>query len=287
MSSRLLCCPLFTDNSSLSSISKSAKPDNFRNMAAREESQRTGREARLLARDNKLSGSNTGIATGVYCNLAVIPKKHASDFRQLCYRNPVSLPLLEAMEAGQHASKLAKDSDVSTDVALYNVYEDGKLSKKGIYNISAGWTSDHVGFLLGCSFTFEMALVSAGLKPRNLAEGKTPPVYVTTVPLSPSGAFQGGYVVASMRWYHPEDVETVRAVTRRLPRQHGEPIAWGWEGADMLGVREKIIQHKVDFGQWSEPEEDEVPVFWGCGVTAELAIQAAKLPGISFTHCPG
>lgn len=256
-------------------------------MDARQEAKRTGQAARLRARRGEISGSNTGIATGVYCNLAVVPERYASDFRLLCRRNPVSLPLLEQLEPGSHESKLAEDSDVSTDVPFYNIYHDGVLVEESVSNISEKWREGHVGFLLGCSFTLELALAAVGLKPRNMSEGKTPPVFITTVPLSPSGVFVGGFVVVSMRWYYPAGVERVRAVTRRLAAQHGEPIAWGWDGAEVLGVRHKIEQESVDFGEWSKPVQGEVPVFWGCGVTAEYALQKCKLPGLAFTHRPG
>lgn len=256
-------------------------------MNARKEAKRTGQAARLRARRGEISGSNTGIATGVYCNLVVILEQYASDFQLLCRRNPVALPLLERLERGSHESKLAKDSDVSTDVPFYNIYHDGVLVEESASNISEQWGEGHVGFLLGCSFTLELALAAVDLKPRNMSEGKTPPVFITTFPLSPSGVFVGGFVVVSMRWYDPADVDKVRAVIRRLAAQHGEPIAWGWEGAELLGVKHKLEQQRVDCGEWSKPMQGEVPVFWGCGVTAEYALQTGKLPGLAFTHRPG
>ncbi|KAL4875810.1 hypothetical protein BJY04DRAFT_223679 [Aspergillus karnatakaensis] len=256
-------------------------------MDAKVEAKRSGIEARHQARGGEISGSNTGIASGVYCNLVVVPEQYAADFRRLCLRNPASLPLLEQTAPGERASKLASDSDISTDIPRYNIYQDGELAQKCVSNITTEWSSQHVGFLLGCSFTFENGLATERLKPRNMIEGKAPPVYTTSVQLSPSGIFSGGYMVVSMRWYRSEDVDKVRAITARYTKQHGEPVAWGWEGAEYLGVKAQVEAKRVDYGEWSEPEEGEIPVFWGCGVTGDFALRAAKVPGVSMTHFPG
>lgn len=245
------------------------------------------RSCRERARRNSVKTSNTGLSPTVYANLVVVPAEHAESFADLCARNPVPLPLLERLPVGSHETSLAADSLVSTDVPLYNIYRDGILIKEGAQDVKEEWSKDHVGFLMGCSFTLETALARAGLAPRNMIQGTAAPVYVTTVPLNPAGPFVGCTVVVTMRWYKPDQIEAVRAATRPLTRQHGEPIAWGWEAAQMLGVEQKIRDERVDLGDWSIPEAGEVPVFWGCGVTGELALQRAKLPGISMTHRPG
>ncbi|KAL4910748.1 hypothetical protein BDW74DRAFT_172216 [Aspergillus multicolor] len=256
-------------------------------MDLKAEASRTGAEARLRARRGEISGSNTGVASSVYCNLAVVPQQFAADFRRLCLRNPVSLPLLEQTEPGSRTSKLASDSEISTDIPRYNVYRDGKLYKEGISTITTEWSDQHVGFLIGCSFTLETALAAAGPEPRNMVEGKAPPVYITSVQLSPSGAFTGAHMAVTMRWYRPEDLAQVRSITSRFSKQHGEPVAWGWEGAEYLGVAHRIKARAVDFGEWSEPQDGEIPVFWGCGVTGEVALRAVELSGAIMSHYPG
>lgn len=258
-------------------------------MDPKAEAKRTGTAARLQARRNEIPGSNTGIATGVYCNLVVVPQKFAADFRQLCLRNPVCLPLLEQTCPGARESKLATGSDISTDIPRYNIYKDGELHSKGVSNITTEWSEEHVGFLLGCSFTFEIGLAAADprLTARNMAERKAPPVYVTSVQLNASGVFTGASMVVSMRWYRGEEIPRVRAITARFSRQHGEPVAWGWEGAEYLGVADRVKAKAVDFGEWVEPVDGEVPVFWGCGVTGAIALSAAKIPGPSMTHYSG
>ncbi|RDW94057.1 uncharacterized protein DSM5745_01379 [Aspergillus mulundensis] len=141
------------------------------------EASRTGIEARLRARRGEITGSNTGVAS--------------TDFRRLCLRNLVSLPLLEQMEPGSRAIKLASGRDISTVIPRYNIYQDGELYKEGISTITTEWSDQHVGFLIDCSFTLETALAAADLKPRNMIEGKAPRVKVSSVQLSPMGAFTG------------------------------------------------------------------------------------------------
>jgi uncharacterized protein YcsI (UPF0317 family) len=251
------------------------------------DARRTGMDARLRARRDEITGSNTGIASGVYCNLVVVPKAFASDFRKLCMRNTVSLPLLEQMEAGIRTSRFGIDSDISTDIPRYNVYKDGVLIKDGVQDITSEWSDQHVGFLMGCSFSLEVALAAAGLNPGNMVEGKAPPVYITSVRLNPSGVFTDSALLVSMRWYNPKDLDQVRTITRRLSKQHGEPVGWGWDYANYLGVTAQIQTKSVDFGEWYEPNEGEIPVFWGCGVTGQDVLVRAKLPGFSMTHYPG
>ncbi|KAL4791202.1 hypothetical protein BDV19DRAFT_393315 [Aspergillus venezuelensis] len=120
-----------------------------------------------------------------------------------------------------------------------------------------------------------------------MVENKAPPVYTTTVQLNPSGVFTGAYMAVSMRWYRPEDLAQVRSITAKLSKQHGEPVAWDWEGAKYLSVELKLKSKEIDFGEWSEPQDGEIPVFWVCGVTGEVALRAAKIPGLSMSHFPG
>lgn len=84
-----------------------------------------------------------------------------------------------------------------------------------------------------------------------------------------------------------EQIPQVRAITRRFGRQHGEPVAWGWDGARSLGVEEKVRGGKVDFGDWVEVGEGEVPVFWGCGVTPQVAVVESGVSGVVLSHYPG
>ncbi|KAI3391183.1 hypothetical protein diail_7788 [Diaporthe ilicicola] len=290
----------------------------------------TGRSARLAARGKTLTNPTAGIApTYLQANLLVLPSRYADDFRLLCARNPVPCPLLAESAAPGDAKilrthlkssistagatqgstkngnkhtredsvslEVAKDVDLRHDFPKYRVYQDGELRGADVLDISAQWTDDHVGFLIGCSYSFESALVSAGLPPRHQLQNRNVPMYRTSVPLCPAGVFSNATYVVSMRPYKVEDVEAVRAITRPYVSTHGEPVAWGWDGARELGIAD------ITRVQWGEPslrsdgsgrlfdetEDGYVPVFWGCGVTPQNAVMAAGLEGLSMAHSPG
>ncbi|KAJ5907286.1 uncharacterized protein N7473_004202 [Penicillium subrubescens] len=249
-------------------------------------------EARLACRQNQLTNTS-GLAPGyLQANLLILPAQHATDFHDLCLRNPVSCPLLgKTMTPGdpitvQPAGCIqSPDFDIRTDFPQYRIYLKGKYleSRKDLLDV---WTSSHVGFLIGCSFSFEDALTAAGLQPRHQRTGTIVAMYRSNIPLLPAGIFTGGHCVVSMRPYRPEEVERVREVTRPYLSTHGEPVAWGWEGAKQLGITEI---NKPDFGEPQVFEKGEVPVFWACGVTPQMAVEAAgdRIKGLVFSHEPG
>ncbi|RPB08772.1 DUF1445-domain-containing protein [Morchella conica CCBAS932] len=245
---------------------------------------------RLACRTNTHTTSTSLLTPTIQANLLVLPSRHAASFRALCARNPVSCPLLWTTPPGAPTTPLAPTADLRTDLPKYNIYLDGILqTPEGVLDIKNEWSPDHVGFLIGCSFSFETALERAGLPPRHTlcTPPRTVPMFRTTVPLCPAGVFTGGVMVVSMRSYPPGRVEEVRDITRRFGRQHGEPVAWGWEGAETLGVAEKMREGRVDFGEWVEVGEGEVPVFWGCGVTPQVAVMESGIGGVVLSHFPG
>ncbi|CAG7931500.1 unnamed protein product [Penicillium olsonii] len=251
----------------------------------------TAQEARLLSRQNKLSNT-AGFAPGyLQANLLVLPATYATDFHDLCLRNPVPCPLLGmSAKPGDTATMRppcirSADFDIRTDFPKYRVYAGGHFieSRQDLLDV---WTDDHVAFLIGCSFSFEDALAAAGLPPRHQKTGTLVAMYRSNSPLLPAGIFTGGNCIVSMRPYHPEDIETVRNITREYRLTHGEPVAWGWEGAKQLGIGDVT---KPDFGEPQQFQEGEVPVFWACGVTPQMAVEAAgeKIEGLVFAHEPG
>lgn len=281
----------------------------------------TGRQARQVSRDNTHTTSTSGLAPGyLQANLIVLPSRYANDFRNLCARNPVPCPLIaESATTGcgnevvSHIDTLrgdeilGKGSDIRRDAPRYMVYRDSKLEKSHCNDITAEWTSDHVAFLIGCSYSFEAELTAAGLPPRQLVLGRNVPMYRTTLRLCPSGVFQGGTYVVSMRPYKKRDVETVRGITRRFGATHGEPLDWGWDAVERLGIRDIDAPEWGDapldadgkraFGRWRDQgdegeeeegeEDEEIPVFWGCGVTPQEAVMRAGLEGVVMAHAPG
>jgi uncharacterized protein YcsI (UPF0317 family) len=62
-----------------------------------------------------------------------------------------------------------------------------------------------------------------------------------------------------MRPYLPDEVERVRDITRPFLETHGEPIAWGWDAIDELGIKDIRMP---DFGDPASFREGEIPVFW-------------------------
>ncbi|GAA5881810.1 hypothetical protein JCM16303_006462 [Sporobolomyces ruberrimus] len=222
----------------------------------------------------------------VQVNVICLGERYASDFRALCAKNPVPCPLLGETKPGDPRvpSHLALDSDIRTDCPLYRVYSNGKLleSKK---DIMADWKEDTIAFFIGCSYSFESALSENGLIPRHTELKRNVPMYKTKVPLAPAGAFTGHWVV-SMRPYPREALERVRSITRPFTLAHGEPVAWGVEGARSLGI-EDLDGTRPDYGDPSEIREGEIAVYWGCGVTPQLAVQDSNIPEVVLGHSPG
>lgn len=269
---------------------------------------KTGRDVRLAARASLWSTPTSGLAPGcLQANLLVLPSRYAADFRLLCQRNPVPCPLIaESSDSGSFSSfksylpgisdsAVLKDIDIRHDIPRYNVYVNSAPARQACLDIASEWTADHVAFLIGCSFSFEGALTEAGLIPPHTTLNRNVPMYRTTVPLCPAGVFTDGFYVVSMRSYKLQDIEKVREISRAYVGTHGEPIAWGWQAIAKLGIRDIDAP---DFGDapltrdgkrlgGEAGSEDEVPVFWGCGVTPQEAIQKAGLDGCIMAHAPG
>lgn len=216
----------------------------------------------------------------VQTNLVAVPLDHAFDFLRFCLANPRSCPLLDVTEPGDPTPRtVAPSADLRTDLPRYHVWRDGEMVEE-CCDVTERWTDAMVGFLLGCSFSWEHVLADAGLMPRQIEEGRNVPMYRTNVRNVPVGSFAGSMVV-SMRPYMPAQLEAVAALTSRYPGAHGAPIHWG--DASALGVD---IEMEPDFGERVSVRAGEVPVFWACGVTPQEALREARLP-LAITHAPG
>jgi uncharacterized protein YcsI (UPF0317 family) len=215
----------------------------------------------------------------VQANLVVVPRGYAAELADLCARNPVPCPLVEQLTAGAYEPRCAPGADLRTDLGRYRVWRDGVLAEQP-RDVRALWSGDLVAFLIGCSFTFDHALVEAGLTPRHHALDRNVPMYRTRVPLAPAGRLRGTMVV-SMRPYKADQVERVREVTRPYRIGHGEPVAWG--DPAQLGIDDLA---RPDYGDPPLLEPGDVAVFWGCGVTPQSVIVASALP-FAITHEPG
>ena len=244
-------------------------------------SPRSGAQLRQAIRNGHSQGTTAGLAPGyLQCNLAIVPHSAAADFLRFCRLNPKPCPLLAVSEPGSPVlPSLGTDLDVCTDLPAYCVFRDGTLTEECV-DLHGLWQDDHVAFAIGCSFSFERALLDAGVPLRHIREGRNVAMWRTTRPTRSSGAFQASLVV-SMRPIRLQDVSRVVEITSANPMAHGGPVHIG--DPRVLGIDD--LAHP-DYGDAVEVLPDEVPVFWACGVTTQLALQSARLP-LAITHKPG
>jgi uncharacterized protein YcsI (UPF0317 family) len=239
------------------------------------------REVRLAIRSGRYRGNTAGLAAGhVQGNVCILPKEYAEEFRLFCERNPKPCPLLAMSEPGDPMlPTLGHDVDIRTDVSGYRVFRDGKLTGE-VADIRDLWRPDLVTFILGCSFSFEQALMEGGLRLRYVDEGKNVPMFRTNVDTVPAGRFRGKLVV-SMRPFKPAEAIRAIEITARYPRVHGSPVHIG--RPDLIGISDL---NKPWAGDASTVREDELPVFWACGITPQSVVLDAK-PTLCITHAPG
>jgi len=237
--------------------------------------------ARLACRSGGHSGPTANAAPGfVQGNLVVLPQNLAAAFEQFCALNPKPCPLIGMSGPGDPTiPALGADLDIRTDLPRYRVWRDGALIEEPT-DIVSHWRSDLVAFVIGCSFSFEEALMADGLSIRHIERGCNVPMYRTSVPCEPAGPFAGPLVV-SMRPFRPQDARRAADITARFPRVHGAPVQIG----DPAGIGIADIS-KPDYGDAVDLAPDEVPVFWACGVTPQSVILASR-PAFAITHAPG
>jgi len=238
-------------------------------------------QVRHAARTGELTGQTSGLAAGfAQANLVILPQDLAADFLLFCQRNPKPCPLLEVTSPGDPVpARIAPDADLRTDLPRYRVWRNGELVDEPT-DITRYWQSDFVSFLIGCSFTFEGALLRAGVPVRHIAMNANVPMFRTNVPCVPAGVFHGPLVV-SMRPLQPADAIRAVQITSRFPSVHGAPVHLGLP--ELIGINDL---QSPDFGDAVPVEADELPVFWACGVTPQAAVMAAR-PPLVITHSPG
>lgn len=244
-------------------------------------SQSTPIAVRLAARQGLLTGPTSGLASGyVQVNLVVLPESQASGFLRFCQANPKPCPVLAVSEPGaRHCEALAFDLDISRDLPAYRIYLNGEVSDT-VPDVADVWRDDLVTFAIGCSFTFEHALLQAGLNVRHIDEARNVPMFNTAIPLTSAGGF-GGNLVVSMRPFLAADAIRAIQITTRYPQVHGSPVHFG--DPSLIGISDI---RTPDYGDAVSVRENEVPVFWACGVTPQQVIIDA---GVEFaiTHSPG
>lgn len=236
---------------------------------------------RSAIRSGAYRAHTAGLGQGyLQANLAIMPEAYALDFMRYCQRNPKPCPLTGVSDTGNPMMfTMGRDIDIRTDVPAYNIYRHGKLTGSQT-DISDLWQDDLVVFALGCSFTFEQALIRADIPVWHIAQNTTVPMFRSNIDTVPAGPFSGKMVV-SMRAIPESRVDEVVAISRRFPLAHGAPVYWG----DPTGLGIADIS-QPDWGDPAPVHPGEVPVFWACGVTPQVAIEAAGLP-LCITHKPG
>jgi uncharacterized protein YcsI (UPF0317 family) len=241
----------------------------------------TGQAARRAIRANQHSGPTSGLAPGfVQANLAILPRTLAQDFLQFCQLNSKPCPLIGVSLPGDpRIPILADDLDIRTDLPRYRVWEKGALVDEPT-DIRKWWRDDLVSFAIGCSFSFEQALIEAGIELRHMTCDCTVPMYRTSVETVAVGPFHGPLVV-SMRPMKPADAIRAVQITTRFPSVHGAPVHIG--KADSIGIADL---GRPDWGDAVPVHDDELPVFWACGVTPQSVIMAVR-PDFCITHYPG
>ena len=239
------------------------------------------KEVRELIREQKITSPTAGMCAGyAQGNLVVLPRDLAYDFLLFTQRNPKSCPILEVSDTGsRYFHTIAENADIARDIPKYRIYRNGVLD--GEYtDVSGFWQDDFVGFLIGCSFSFEAALLEANVPVRHIEEGCNVPMYKTNIPCTPAGIFHGNMVV-SMRPIPYELIPRAVLITGEMPRVHGAPVHIG--APEAIGIQDI---NKPDFGEMVTIREGEVPVFWPCGVTPQNVVMESK-PSIAITHAPG
>lgn len=236
--------------------------------------------ARHECRDG-MAMSTAGIAPGfVQGNLAILPERLAAAFHRFCQLNPKPCPIIGMSDVGNPTiPALGRDLDIRTDLPRYRVWRDGEVIDEPT-DIVAHWRNDLVAFVIGCSFSFEEALLADDLPIRHIECGVRVPMYRTNIACISSEPFAGPMVV-SMRPFKPADAIRAIQITSRFPAVHGAPVHIGHPQS--IGIADLA---KPDYGDAVPVAADETPVFWACGVTPQSVIAAAKVP-FAITHAPG
>jgi uncharacterized protein YcsI (UPF0317 family) len=213
-------------------------------------------------------------------NVAILPAELAADFHRFCFNNPKPCPLLGVSDVGDpHLPKLGQDLDIRTDGPLYRVFRNGELVDEPD-DIRKYWRNDLVAFVIGCSFSFEQALLQNSISLRHIEQNSNVPMYRTSMETIPAGIFHGPMVV-SMRPMKAADAIRAIQITSRYPAVHGAPVHFGHP--ELIGTRDLS---KPDYGDSVEIGKNELPVFWACGVTPQAVVMQTK-PSFCITHAPG
>jgi len=242
---------------------------------------RSGFDVRQAARIGEFADQTAGQAPDyLQGNVVILPLKHAAEFLHYCLNNPKPCPLIGMSQPGDVGiASLASDLDIRKDIPRYRVFSNGQFVCEET-DITSHWKNDFVTFVLGCSFTFEEALIRNGFPVRHIEQGRNVPMFKTNIETMSAGIFSGPLVV-TMRSFPQSQIPEIFDLSSRFPHAHGTPVYWG----DSKNIGISNLQ-SPDYGDSVDVPTDEVPVFWACGVTPQVAIEHAR-PEMCITHAPG
>lgn len=237
-------------------------------------------EAWKKIRSGEIDFPTAGMCGGyAQANLVILPREYADDFKTFAEKNPRPCPVLEILDGSPLVHDMGEGANIVTDIPRYFIYENGVKTAE-VTDASEFWQDGYVGFLIGCSFSFEEALLEAGIDVRHISMGCNVPMYKTNIECEKAGVFEGP-LVCSMRPMTPENAKKAAEITGRYPNVHGAPVHIGDPAC--IGIAD--IGHP-DYGDPVEIRDGEIPVFWACGVTPQAAVEHAK-PPVVITHAPG
>jgi uncharacterized protein YcsI (UPF0317 family) len=240
----------------------------------------TTKEFRNSIANGDFCSPTAGYCSGhVQTNMVVLPSKYAKDFEEFAKLNNKAIPVLEVVKGTHYSTFLADNANLLNELPSYDIIENGKIVKT-VTDIEKYYNKDLVFFLIGCSFTFERALSEVGINLRYVEQKKNVSMYNTNIELIPYGIFKGSMVV-SMRPIKKELVADACVVTSHYPATHGSPIQVGYP--QMIGIKDL---QKPDYGDEIEIKDNEIPLFWPCGVTPQNVLRDIKIP-FAITHSPG
>lgn len=240
------------------------------------------KQLRTMIAKEEFTRQTSGLARGyAQANLIILPQEYAREFEEFAKLNPKPCPILEICKT-PYTQNIAEHANILTEIPKYYIYRYGKKCDE-VLNAQSYYEElgkDCVAFLIGCSFSFEEALLESGLEVRHITQSCNVPMYKTSIPCKGYGRMQGNLVV-SMRPFKPKDIDEVYMITKQFPKVHGKPIFHG--DPQKIGIKDI---NKPDYGDSVTIHEGEIPVFWACGVTPQNIIMQAK-PPLAITHAPG
>ena len=233
-------------------------------------------QIRKKIRDGEITGPTAGMCGGyAQANLVILPRRYAEDFKEFARKNPKPCPILEIVEGTPEVHDMGEGANLVTDIPRYFIYKDG-VKVDEVTDAYSYWQEDFTGFLIGCSFSFEEALLQEGIDVRHISMGCNVPMYKTNIECEKAGVFEGP-LVCSMRPMTPADAARAVAITERYPNVHGAPVYMG--DPEKIGIRDI---YRPDYGDPVEIREGEIPVFWACGVTPQAAVERARPPIVYY-----